>query len=129
MWSGCNAAPQDTASRREDTTQGPHQGLGAPFQPFTHLWAEKIVVWLEITRHWRNVGFCDPADGAQACLVSIWQLGTGKGYMMPLRRFGFFHGRELLLFSQKGLERRRAIAPTLSPHTFGNSTPKAARAC
>ena len=42
---------------------------------------------------WRDLGFADPADSVQACLVSTWKPGTRSTYGSHLRRFAFFHNK------------------------------------
>ena len=41
---------------------------------------------------WRELGYADPADDVQTCLISTWKEGTRNSYGSHLRRIAFFHG-------------------------------------
>ena len=61
--------------------------------PSLSTWAGKFVDWGSIATIRRDLGFADPADSVQACLVSTWKLGTRSTYGSHLRRFAFFHNK------------------------------------
>ena len=55
-------------------------------------WVGKTIDWRSIAALWRELGYADPADDIQTCLISTWKEGTRNSYGSHLRRIAFFHG-------------------------------------
>ena len=54
-------------------------------------WVGKTIDWRSIAALWRELGYADPADDVQTCLISTWKEGTRNSYGSHLRRIAFFH--------------------------------------